>query len=182
MDTALFILRIVFGALLVGHGAQKLVGWFGGHGLEGTGGFFHALGFRPGKQMAAVAGSSEVLGGLLLAVGLLSPLVGAIVVGTMLVAGSVHADKGLWGASGGYELALLYGVLGAAVGIGGAGSASLDHLIGLDDSWSISLGVVAVAVGLLSGTAVIARARRTLAAETAEHAAAGEGQGVPSAA
>lgn len=182
MDTALFILRIAFGALLVGHGAQKLLGWFGGHGLEGTGGFFHALGFRPGKQMAAVAGGSEVLGGLLLALGLLSPLVGAIVVGTMLVAASVHADKGLWGASGGYELALLYGVLGAAVGIGGAGSASLDHLIGLDDSWSIGLGVVAVAVGLLSGTAVIARARRVLAAETAEHSAAGEGQTVPSAA
>jgi putative oxidoreductase len=181
MDTALFILRIVFGALLVGHGVQKLVGWFGGHGLEGTGGFFHALGFRPGKQMAAVAGSSEVLGGLLLALGLLSPLVGAIVVGTMLVAASVHADKGLWGANGGYELALLYGVLGAAVGIGGAGSASLDHLIGLDDSWSFGLGVAAVAVGLLSGTAVIARARRTLAAETAEQAV-GEGQGVPSAA
>ena len=68
MDGALLILRVVFGALLIGHGTQKLFGWFGGHGLEGTGAFFHSLGFRPGKQMAVVAGASEAGGGLLLAV------------------------------------------------------------------------------------------------------------------
>src|SRR5258705_11062259 len=63
MDFGLLILRVAVGALLVGHGAQKLFGWFGGYGLAGTGGFFHSLGFRPGKPMAAVAGLSEAGGG-----------------------------------------------------------------------------------------------------------------------
>lgn len=174
MDSGLLILRIVFGALLVGHGTQKLFGWFGGHGLDGSAGFFHALGFRPGKQMAAVAGTSEVLGGFLLVSGLLSPLAGAVIIGTMLVAASVHADKGLWGVNGGYELPLLYAVAGAAVAIGGPGSVSLDHLIGLDDTWSSALGTVAVVAGLLAGTAVITRARKILARETATATAEAE--------
>ncbi|MEW6474886.1 MAG: DoxX family protein [Actinomycetota bacterium] len=172
MDSALLILRIAIGALLIGHGTQKLFGWFGGHGLEGTGGFFHGLGFRPGKQMAAVAGASEALGGLLLASGLLTPLAGAAIVGTMLVAASVHADKGLWGVNGGYELPLVYAVVGAAVAIAGPGSASLDRLIGLDDTWSAGIGVAAIAIGLLSGATVIARARRILTRETATATAA----------
>jgi len=173
MDTGLLIVRIVFGVLLIGHGTQKLFGWFGGYGLEGTGGFFHSLGFRPGRAMAAVAGLSEAGGGLLLALGLLTPLAGAAIVGTLLVAASVHVEKGLWGTNGGYELALVYGVLAAAVAVSGPGSASLDRAFGLEDSWSVGLGLVAIAAGLLSGTAVIARARWTLrheAAQTSQHA------------
>src|SRR5438132_4998329 len=119
MDFGLLILRVVVGALLVGHGAQKLFGWFGGYGLAGTGGFFHSLGFRPGKPMAAAAGLSEAGGGLLLALGLLSPLAGAAIVGTLLVAASVHQDKGLWGANGGYELPLPYAVVGATLALAG---------------------------------------------------------------
>jgi len=162
MDTGLFVLRVIFGLLLVGHGTQKLFGWFGGHGLEGTGGFFHSLGFRPGKVMATLAGASEVAGGLLLALGLLAPLAGAIVVGTLLVAASVHVEKGLWGSNGGYESALLYAVVAAAVALSGPGAASLDNLFGLDDHWSVGLGAAAIVVGLLSGTAVIGRAHRAL--------------------
>lgn len=173
MDTGLLILRVVVGALLIGHGTQKLYGWFGGHGLDGTGGFFRSLGFRPGKPMAAVAGVSEALGGLLLVAGLFTPLAGAAIVGTMLVAASVHADKGLWGVNGGYELPFVYAVAAAAVAITGPGSASLDHLAGLDDTWSTALGIAATAAGLLSGAAVITRARRTLARE-ADLAAAPE--------
>ncbi|HYH52289.1 MAG TPA: DoxX family protein [Acidimicrobiia bacterium] len=168
MDIGLLILRIVFGALLIGHGGQKLFGWFGGHGLDGVAGFFHSLGFRPGRPMAAVAGGSEVLGGLLLGFGLLSPLAGAMIIGTMLVAASVHADKGLWGANGGYELPLLYAVAAGAVSVSGAGSLSLDHLLGIDEASSAPLGVVAIAVGLVTGAAVIVRARGLLAAEGAE--------------
>jgi putative oxidoreductase len=168
MDTGLLVLRIAVGALLIGHGTQKLFGWFGGHGLAGAAGFFHGLGFRPGKPMAAVAGGSEVLGGLLLGFGLLSPLAGAIVIGTMLVAGSVHAGKGLWGANGGYELPLLYGIVTGAVAISGPGSLSLDRLLGIDDNWNVALGAVAIAVGLTTGAGVIVRARRILAAEAAE--------------
>lgn len=167
MDSGLFILRVVIGALLAGHGVQKLYGWFGGPGLDGAGGFFHSLGFRPGRRMAAVAGSTEVIAGLFLALGFLSPLAGAAVIGTMLVAGSVHAGNGLWGAKGGYELPLLYAVVGAVVAVGGPGSISLDNLTGLADRWSEPLGLAAVVLGLVSGAAVIARARRILRREAA---------------
>jgi putative oxidoreductase len=167
MDTGLFIARLIFGALLIGHGTQKLFGWFGGHGLDGTGGFFHSLGFRPGRAMAAVAGLSEAGGGVLLALGLLTPLAGAAIVGTLLVAASVHLEKGLWSTNGGYEMALLYGVLAAAVAVSGPGSVSLDRAFGLDDNWSVGLGIAAIALGLLSGVAVIARARWILRREAA---------------
>ena len=116
--------------------------------------------------MAAVAGVSEAGGGLLLALGLLTPLAGAAIAGTLLVARSVHFDKGVWAANGGYELALLYGV-GAAFALTGPGSASVDRAFGFDDSWNIGLGLVAIAVGLLSGAAVIARARWVLRREAA---------------
>jgi putative oxidoreductase len=162
MDTALLFVRLVFGALLIGHGTQKLFGWLGGYGLEGTGGFFHSLGFRPGRVMAAVAGLSEAGGGLLLALGLLTPLAGAAIVGTLLVAASVHIEKGLWGTNGGYELALLYGVVAATLALSGPGSVSLDRAVGLDDAWSVGLGLAVIAAGLLSGAAVIARAKWVL--------------------
>jgi putative oxidoreductase len=162
MDTGLLLVRLVIGVLLIGHGTQKLFGWFGGYGLEGTGGFFHSLGFRPGRVMAAVAGLSEAGGGLLLALGLLTPLAGAALVGTLLVAASVHVEKGLWGTNGGYEMALVYGVLAAAVALSGPGSVSLDRAFGIDDSWSVGLGLAAIAIGLLSGAAVIARAKWNL--------------------
>jgi putative oxidoreductase len=167
MDLALLTLRVIIGALLVGHGAQKLLGWFGGHGLNGTAGFFEGLGFRPGRRMAGVAGASEVGGGLALAVGLFTPLAAAAIIGTLLVAGSVHFDKGLWNTAGGYELPLVYGLVGVFFALGGPGSVSLDHLVGLDEHWSTGLGAVAIAVGLLSGALVIGRARRALARDAA---------------
>ncbi|HET9770860.1 MAG TPA: DoxX family protein [Acidimicrobiia bacterium] len=167
MDIALLTLRVLIGALLVGHGVQKLFGWFGGHGLNGTAGFFDSLGFRPGRRMAAVAGASEVGGGLLLAAGLFTPLAAAAVVGTLLVAASVHLDKGLWNTGGGYELPLVYALVGAFFALGGPGPVSLDHLVGLDDHWSIGVGAIAIAVGLLSGSVVIGRARRALARDAA---------------
>jgi putative oxidoreductase len=167
MDTGLLFVRLIVGLLLVGHGTQKLFGWFGGHGLDGTGGFFHSLGFRPGRAMAAVAGLSEAGGGLLLALGLLTPLAGAAIVGTLLVAASVHVEKGLWGTNGGYEMALLYGVVAAAVALSGPGSASLDRAFGLDDHWSVAVGLAAIAAGLLGGAAVIARAKWNLRHEGA---------------
>jgi len=159
VDTGLLIVRLIFGALLIGHGTQKLFGWFGGHGLDGTAGFFHSLGFRPGRVMAAVAGLSEAGGGLLLALGLLTPLAGAAIVGTLLVAGSVHLENGVWGSKGGYETALLYAALAAAVAVTGPGSVSLDRALGLDDNWTVLVGLAATGIGLLSGLAVITRAR-----------------------
>ena len=162
MDTALLLLRVAVGLLLVGHGAQKLFGWFGGYGLTGTGGFFDSIGFRPGKRLAAVAGVSEAGGGLLIALGLLTPLAGAVIVGTLLVAASVHFDKGVWGANGGYELPLVYAVIAGALALGGPGAASLDNAFGIADEWSIALGLAAIAAGVLGAALVVARAHHLL--------------------
>jgi putative oxidoreductase len=84
MSMGLLVLRVAFGALFAAHGTQKLFGWFGGYGLEGTGGFFESIGFRPGKVMAFVAGATELSAGLGLAFGLLTPLAAAAVIGVMI--------------------------------------------------------------------------------------------------
>jgi putative oxidoreductase len=104
MDLGRTALRLVIGPLFVGHGTQKLFGWFGGHGLEGTGAFFEKLGLRPGKRHALAAGAAEAGGGVLLTVGALTPVAAGLVTGTMITAiRKVHAPKGPWVTNGGYE-------------------------------------------------------------------------------
>jgi len=166
MDTGLLLLRLAVGLLLSGHGSQKLFGRFGGHGLAGTGGFFHSVGFRPGRRMAFAAGLTELGGGLLLALGLLTPLAAAAVIGTMAVAASVHVSKGLWGQNGGYELPLVYAVAAATLAFTGPGAASFDNLLGLEDWSGVAAGILAVAAGLLGALVVISGARRALAGDT----------------
>src|SRR5882672_2377034 len=129
MAVGLLIIRVVLGLLLVGHGAQKLFGWFGGPGLAQTGAFFDSVGHRPGRRMAALAGLAEVSGGGLLALGLLTPLGAAIVVGVMLAAAAVHAPNGLWASTGGYELPGFYAVTATGLAFAGPGDLSLDHLV-----------------------------------------------------
>ncbi|HEV2820600.1 MAG TPA: DoxX family protein [Solirubrobacteraceae bacterium] len=99
------ILRLVVGGLFAGHGAQKLFGWFGGHGPEGTGQFFESsLGLAPGQRHAQTAGAAELGGGLMLATGLGTPLAAAAISGTMITAiRKVHLDKGPWVSEGGFE-------------------------------------------------------------------------------
>jgi putative oxidoreductase len=161
----LLVLRLVFGLLLVGHGSQKLFGLFGGPGLEGVTGFFHSLGFRPGRPMAIVAGASELGAGVLLVLGLLTPLASAAVIGTLVVAGSVHWAGGLWAQNSGFETPLLYVTAAAALAFTGPGVYSLDNTLGLHSLTGLGWGAAAVAVGALSGLAVVARARRALATE-----------------
>jgi len=91
---------------MFGHGAQKLFGWWGGHGPKGTGGFFGQLGFRAPVLMAIVAGLSESTG-VLLALGFVTPLAGLAIAVVMLNAiGTVHWTKGFWNGNGGYEFPL----------------------------------------------------------------------------
>src|SRR5436309_3028597 len=104
MDIGRLFLRGVLGPLFVGHGTQKLFGWFGGHGLEGTAGFFEKLGLRPGKRHATAAGITETGGGLLLTLGAATPVAATMISATMLTAiRKVHLAKGPWVTQGGYE-------------------------------------------------------------------------------
>ena len=133
METALLILRLVVGGTLAAHGAQKLFGWFGGFGPEGTGGWLESLGFKPGYRYALVNGASEFGGGLLLAFGLLTPLGAAAIIGVMIVAiATVHWDKGFFNTAGGYEFNLLLIATALALAITGPGSISVDNALGIE--------------------------------------------------
>src|SRR3954468_14204619 len=121
-------IRGVVGPLFVGHGTQKLFGWFGGHGLEGTAGFFESgLQLRPGKRHATAAGLSEAVGGALLTVGAATPLAASMIIGAMTTAiRKVHASKGPWVTEGGFEYnAVLIAAL-VALAESGPGKPSVD--------------------------------------------------------
>ena len=151
MSIGLLILRLVVGLTLAAHGAQKLFGWFGGYGLAGTGQFLEQLGFRPGRLHAAQAGIAETVGGLLLALGLLTPAAGAAVVAVMLVAAvSVHLKGGFFAQGGGYEYTLVLGAAALALAFTGPGAISLDQALGI--TWSgETWGLGALAAGLIGG-------------------------------
>jgi putative oxidoreductase len=120
-------LRIPVGIIFAAHGAQKLFGWFGGHGLEGTGQIFASVGLTPGYWMALLAGSAEFFGGLALVISLLIRPAAAALAATMLVAIlAVHWGKGLFASSGGYEYALALLAASVALLFSGAGRYSLD--------------------------------------------------------
>ncbi|MBY6053805.1 DoxX family protein [Cytobacillus firmus] len=130
MDLGLLIIRLVIGILFVGHGAQKLFGWFGGHGLKGTGGWFESIGMKPGVMMALLAGLAELIGGILFALGFLTPLAALMIAGTMIMAiVKVHGPNGLWATSNGYEYNLT--LLSVAIGIAliGPGQYALDFFL-----------------------------------------------------
>ena len=153
MDTGLLVLRIVVGLLLVGHGAQKLFGWFGGGGLSGTAGFFRSVGYWPPRLMAGFAGLAELLGGLSLAAGFMTPLAAAAIIATMLNAGAVHRRNGLWAVNNGYEYPLALGTAAATLGFTGAGTASLDAWLGVS-AGGTEAGIFAAGLGLVVGAAV----------------------------
>src|SRR2546429_3476844 len=122
MDVVLLIPRLIVGALLIGHGTQKLFGWFGGHGLEGPAGFFSALGYQPPLVAAFAAGATEAGGGAFLALGLATPLAAAMIVGAMINAiVAVHWDKGPWVTNGGYEYPLVVMLTAVATAATGPG-------------------------------------------------------------
>lgn len=164
LSTGLLVGRLILGSLMAAHGAQKLLGWFGGHGLAGTGGFFEALGFRPGRLFAVVASSTELLSGVLVALGLFGPVGPALMVSVMIVAAiSVHWQHGLFAANSGIEVPLLYAAGGFALALTGPGFFSLDELFGLQSLWSPTLAWVALVVGIVGGIGNLA-ARRPVSA------------------
>ena len=130
MNLGRLFLRGVAGPLFVGHGTQKLFGWFDGHGIEGTGGFFESLGLRPGKRHATAAGAAEAGGGLLLTLGALTPVATAVITGTMITAvRKVHLSKGPWATDGGYEYNVALIAALAALTETGPGRPSVDDAL-----------------------------------------------------
>jgi putative oxidoreductase len=159
MDIGLLALHAVPGLLFAGHGAQKLFGLFGGHGIDGTGGFFESLGLRPGRVHATAAGAAELGGGLLLLLGLLVPLAAAVLIATMLTASlTAHRGKGVWNSNGGWELPLVFATVAFALAGVGGGDISLDNALGLDVAgtwWALA----ALGAGLLGSIGALASGR-----------------------
>jgi len=120
-------LRIPVGIIFAAHGSQKLFGWFGGYGLEGTGQWMASIGLNPGYQMALLAGSAEFFGGIALILGLLVRPAAAVLAFTMAVAiVSVHVGNGLFMSNNGYEYGLALLAVSVALAISGAGRGSVD--------------------------------------------------------
>lgn len=161
-DAALLAARLTVGVLIFGHGAQKLFGWFGGHGLKATGAGFADMGFSPGRIFAALAGTTEVVAGVLLVLGLLTPLAAAAVIGVMIDAIAIVGwQHGLFG-QGGYEYPLLLAVVAAGLAFSGPGRFSLDRgQFSLDrgQRWSaggLVPGLFSLALGLGSAVVILA--------------------------
>jgi putative oxidoreductase len=159
MDLGLFLLHLTVGLLFVGHGTQKLFGLWGGAGLQGTTGMRGSLGLHPARYHALAAGIGETAGGFLLALGLLTPVGAAMVIAVMTVATiTVHLDKGLWNADGGFEFPLVMVASAFALAGASAGGWSLDSALNLDVSgagWALG----ALAIGLLGGVSAVISGR-----------------------
>jgi putative oxidoreductase len=150
-NLALLILRIVFGLIFIGHGTQKLFGWFGGGGIQGTINAMARIDVRPEKFWAWVVGLSETLGGLGLVLGFLTPLASAVIVGVMLKAIiKVHWQNGFWNTNRGIEFPLLNTFLAVFFGIAGPGAYAVDTILGFDRSTLLTflISMVLVLLGL----------------------------------
>jgi putative oxidoreductase len=147
-DIARLLVRLVIGGLLAGHGAQKLFGWFGGAGPEGTRGMMESLELRPAHRWAFIAGLSEFGGGVLTALGALNPLGPLAIIGSMTMATTkVHWGKPIWVTAGGAELPVTNMAVAAALALVGPGRLSVDHALGIRLSRMVGLlGVVAIAL------------------------------------
>jgi putative oxidoreductase len=153
MSYGILLLRVVVGLAFVGHGTQKLFGWFGGYGPKGTGGFFASVGYRAGVLMAVAAGLAEVGGGTLLALGFVTPLAGALLATVMINAiASVTFKKAFMFGS---ELEIAYLTIAVSLAAVGAGRFSIDRAIGWEDDisgvwWGVGALGAALVVSLLT--------------------------------
>ncbi len=153
MKIGRLLLRLTLGGFFIGHGTQKLFGWFGGHGPEGTAQFFEQLGLRPGRHHALAAGAAETGGGALMVAGLATPLAASTLTATMLTAiNRVHLKNGPWVSNGGYEYNAVVIAAVLALAEVGPGPFSIDSALGdklHGPGWALAalLGGIAGAAG-----------------------------------
>ncbi|OJU81089.1 MAG: hypothetical protein BGO11_16370 [Solirubrobacterales bacterium 70-9] len=159
MKFARLLARLFIGAMFVGHGTQKLFGWFGGPGIEGTTGMMGKLGLAPPRANAYAASLSETLGGAAIALGAFTPLAAASLIGTMTTAiRTVHLKNGFWSSGGGYEYNLTIIAALLLIVDGGPGSLSVDGALGIEETGpGVALG--ALALGVLGSTVTLAAAK-----------------------
>lgn len=158
VDAGILLLRVVIGLLIAGHGVQKVSFRLGGKGLQGGIDEFKADGFRGGAFPALAAGTGQLVGGLFLVAGALTPLAAMAVVGVMTVALTVKARNGLWVQHDGYEYPLVLITIAAGLSFTGSGRYSIDAVLGLS-GYPLWVGAAMTLAGIASGLAVRALLR-----------------------
>ena len=166
--------RLFIGGMFIGHGTQKLFGWFGGPGIEGTTGMMDSLGLAPARQNAYAASLPETLGGVGIALGAFTPAAAASLIGTMTTAiRTVHLKNGFWSSGGGYEYNLV--LLAAVFGLteNGPGQWSIDGALGRS-RWGTRWALAALAAGAAGSAAVLRAAKQEVEKDTERPAAEAE--------
>ena len=171
MKVARLLARLFIGGMVIGHGTQKLFGWFGGPGIDGTTGMMEKLGLAPPRANAYAASLSEAVGGAAIALGAFTPAAAASLIGTMTTAiRTVHLKNGFWSTGGGYEYNLTIIAALLLIVDGGPGALSVDGALGIEETGpGVALG--ALALGVLGSTVTLAAAKSAGQKAAAEAAA-----------
>lgn len=172
MKFARLLARLFIGGMFIGHGTQKLFGWFGGPGIDGTTGMMEKLELAPPRANAYAAALSETVGGAAIALGAFTPAAAASLIGTMATAiRTVHLKNGFWSTGGGYEYNLTIIAALLLIVDGGPGALSVDGALGIEETGAgTALG--ALALGVLGSTVTLAAAQAAGKKAAAERAAA----------
>ncbi|MGH3344906.1 MAG: DoxX family protein [Carbonactinosporaceae bacterium] len=153
-DVGLFVLRLVVGLILAGHGSQKLFGWLGGPGLEGWETMLTELGYQPARWFALAHATAELTAGVLLVFGLLTPFAAAALIGVAVNALPTKIANGFWIQDGGFEYEVVLLAVGSLIAIAGPGSLSLDRRL----PWArggVASAMIGLVLGFGSGIAVL---------------------------